>query len=251
MNYSEIVLLTKSYKECDIKEFVNHHLNWCGFDHITIYDNDTICCDITELFKNNDKVNVIKVPGKVNHLELVNTHHKNSKYDWQFYIDDDEYLWFDKNKIENINSFLQYLDSKQIKEFGVYWQFISYKTGEQAEDRNQCFTKECFYVPDKPFFTHLKVFVNKLAQNGSFLNPHIYYPYPVQTLTGITKSPNCTRDVSNDFIKLYHYFYRTKKEWEEKLNRIRPDLGKKFKDAKTCNGDELIYNVKDKSMVNV
>lgn len=240
--FSEVVLLTKSYKECDIDEFVKHYLFNCGFDHITIYDNETVCCNIFEKFKDNKQVTVIPTPSPINHLKILTNHHKLSCFNWQFYVDDDEFLWIDKTKISNINEFLQFLDYKHILQFGVYWQYISYESGKQQNDRNQCFTKECFYIPSRPVFTHLKSFVNKNAQNGYWPNPHMYYSIPVHTFGGITHSPNCIKDVSNDPLKLYHYFYRTKNEWNEKLKRIRPDTGKTFKDQPTSNGNELIYN---------
>ena len=65
---SEVCLITKSYYDFDIICWVDHYLNWCGFDHITIYDNETLCCNISECFKNNDRVTVYKISDE----ELLN-----------------------------------------------------------------------------------------------------------------------------------------------------------------------------------
>ena len=224
---SEVVLLTKTKYTSDIIEWVKHYTE-CGFDHILIYDNDSFT-DLTDLFKSNDKVTVKRINGWPNQLALYNeAYQNNDKYDWQFFCDDDEFLWFDKTKWNNINSFLNEIP-KYVTQYGVYWQFMSSsKLEKERNDYTIPVTKYYTKTPNCEYKSHLKTFIRKDCV-GSFVTPH--YLYTLNSLRIITELGACTNPnepfkVINPIdlpIKLFHYYLQSEKELRLKFTERLPD----------------------------
>ena len=249
---SEVILITKLYKECDIDSWVDHYLNWCGFDHIIIVDNESTCCNIEEKFKDNEKVDVVLLYDKSKFLNVqqyyytryVNT---NNKYTYQFFCDDDEYLWFDKTKYKIINDYLKKLNENDIYQFGVPRTNISYKSSKTPKTRQKPMIDDCKYVSDKynqETFVDVKPFIHRFLKNTidhiKFVYPHFINNYLVTLPNNTTFEPNVTGpkakiNISNCDIRLFHYYHRSLDEWEEKLNRTRIDSieNLKYKDQPT------------------
>ena len=143
------------------------------------------------------------------------------------FVDDDEYLRINKSKWKNINEFLESLDN-DVKVFGVYWQFASYKDGCEIEDRTQSMSQSFRYTPEGEYLTHYKSFVRNGQVGGFKWNPHVFMTWSnvVHTVDGLSinpAEPYKTRDPSNDDIKLIHYYRKSKKEMERKRNMLTPD----------------------------
>lgn len=233
-----VIVLTKTYKSFDIISFVDHYLNYAGFNHIIILDNETTVCNIAETFKNNSKITVIKISNaelqKTTHAELL---HKimlenKDKFDYFFPIDDDEYLWFNKNKYPTIKYFLKTINKYNIEYFHVPWRLISYCNKDRPVERTKPFKDECFYGLDfSNYHVCGKIFIKSSAikQNDVF-SLHIYWDkqiYHNLISYDINKFDYDLNNYNDKDLILYHYFHRTVNEWEEKLNRLDPIHGMK------------------------
>ena len=142
-DFSEIVLLTRSSYYYDIKEWIEYYIK-LGFDHITIYDNESPV-DIESLIKQYNNISYSKIIGYPDQLGLELNHYNNSKYKWVFFCDDDEFLWISP-KYKNINDFIS-KKSTELKcdNIAVYWTKIS---------ANPCPLER----PDTPETTQVKIF---------------------------------------------------------------------------------------------
>ena len=250
---SEVVLITKSYLKCDIISWVDHYLNWCGFDHVKIVDNDTTCCNIAELFKNNEKVEVIFLADK-DKYDFLQTRlykefvEKNEIYTYQFFCDDDEYLWFNKNKYSTINDYLTKLNKRLVYAFAIPMVNISYKSTEVPDKRKRPMKEECFYVNDLYYTDNnclmYKSFIHRYLKGFGpivFNTPHFVSTFKTTLPDNRRVSPAIFQDYfiqtnpSTMDIKLFHYFHRSLSEWEEKLKRNRIDVeqNKTYKTAPT------------------
>lgn len=223
---SEVVILTKAYRQEDTLDLI-HHYQKLGFDHITLYLNDYE--PVYEMTDENYKnVSMYLVKGFPNQLQIYDNHYsRNTEYDWIFFCDDDEYLRINKSKWKNINEFLLSLDNN-VKVFGVYWQFASYKDGCEIEDRTQSMSQSYRYTPEGEYLTHYKSFVRKGQVGGFKWNPHTFMTWScaVNTVDGLMVNPEepyKVRDPSKDDIKLVHYWRKSKKEMERKMGMLTPD----------------------------
>ena len=240
---SEVVLLTKAYRQQDTLDWI-HHYQRLGFDHITIYLNDyEPHYDIDDT--NYKNVSMFFIKGFPNQIKVYNDHYAQSKYDWQLYVDDDEYLWLDRKKYRNINEFVSTL---KCDVFGVYWQYASYKDGEEPEDRNIPMKEAFRYTPKGEYETIYKSFVKK-GQIGKFINPHTFVNWnnAIQTVDGLRldpQDPHIIRDPSKDEIKLLHFWRKSKNEMRRKMNMFTPDHeeGLTYKDVSPEHN--LIYTEK-------
>ena len=243
---SEVVLIAKFYRVFDAIEWVRHYEK-LGFDHITIYNNDTECFDVTALEAVFPNLTVCRVTGRIEQCEIYNTHRKQHKeYDWIFFCDDDEFLYLDRSKFANINEFLRGIPPF-MTQFGVWWKYMSYANGEVPEDRMfGRVTEEMVYTDNEPYLTHLKVFVHK-DETGVFCIPHRIGSADIWTIEGQALDVMTIRNPINDYICLHHYYRRSKKETEEKMERNRIDAGGQYKDHPEQNGYESDhkYNVLD------
>lgn len=239
---SEVVLITKCYLKNDIISWVDHYLNWCGFNHIKIFDNESKCGSLAEIFKDNNKVTVITVKDNEKYDFFQQSQYnkiikENKEYTYQFFCDDDEYLWFDKTKYNTINDYLSILNNKNIFAFAIPMVNISYNSNDVPQKRTNPMINECLYVNKnyntnnnsllyksfihinlvkiKPyaFFTvpHLVINHNTLLPNNTYVNPIEFKDYFIQT------------NPSELDIKLFHYYHRSYNEWSEKMKRTRID----------------------------
>lgn len=248
---SEVVLIAKFYRPQDVFEWIRHYRR-LGFDHIMIYDNDTEVANVSAIAKIFDNVSVIKLHGKINQCEIYNQHiDNNTEYDWMFFCDDDEYLWLDKNIYADVNSFLKTIPSF-VKQYSVFWQYISYFNGEVPDNRDCRMTEDCIFTAAGEYLTHVKSFVHKDMRliAARFSVPH-NVDAPIFTYAGPIETPAIVRDVSHDPIKLYHYYRRSKQEHAEKMERNRIDADGKYKDFNEQNSYEadLKYVCLDRSII--
>lgn len=240
---SEVVLITKSYLKVDIISWVDHYLNWCGFDHVTIIDNESLCGSLYDLFENNDKVTVIDIYDKDKSNFFQQTLYnkfirENEKYTYQFFCDDDEYLWFDKTKYNTINNYLSNLNNRNIYAFAIPMINISYKSGDVPDKRTKAMINDCFYVNENYNTTYEKyTYKSFIHLNLAKLHPQVCFGIPhfiANYFTLLADNRFVNPQVFDDYfiatnpseldIKLFHYHHRSYKEWEDKMNRNRIDM---------------------------
>lgn len=243
---SEVVLIAKFYRIFDAIEWVRHYTK-LGFDHITIYDNETECFDVSSLEAIFPNLTVCRLNGRVSQCDIYNMHRKQHKeYDWIFFCDDDEFLYLDRSKYLNINEFLKTIPPF-IKQYGVWWKYMSYANGVVPDDRLiGRVTEEMVYTDNDVYLTHLKVFVRNDVTE-CFHVPHNVDGCDTYTVDGLAEGPATFRNPINDFICLHHYYRRSKKETDEKMERNRIDADGKYKDYSQQNSYEAEhkYNVLD------
>jgi len=229
---SEVVLIAKFFRIFDALEWVRHYTR-LGFDHITIYDNNTSCFDVSSLMVLFPNLTVCKIMGKPSQCEVYNNHRMlHREYDWQFFCDDDEFLYIDKKKFNNVNEFLASLPPF-IQQFGVYWKYMSYAGGQVPEDRPVTrMTEDMMFTDNAPYLTHIKSFVKNTLNpvDNRFDIPHLIYNVPTYTIDGPAESASTIRNPFDDYISLHHYYRRSKAEFKEKMERNRIDADLKYKD---------------------
>lgn len=249
MMKSEVVLIAKFFRIFDAIEWVRHY-TCLGFDHITIYDNCTECFDVSALMSIFPNLTVCKVKHVNDQCEIYNTHRQlHQEYEWQFFCDDDEFLYIDKTKFKDVNSFLSSLPPF-IKQFGVYWKYMSYLNGKAPDDRMITrVTEDMVYTDNSAYFTHVKCFVHKSVPSHvcKFIVPHMIHGVPTYSVDGPIVDPAATRNPFNDYVALHHYYRRSVKETAEKMERRRIDANGKYKDHPEQNEYEKnnLYNVLD------
>lgn len=226
---SAVCLITKAYLPIDIITFVNHYITYCGFNDIIIYDNESSCCNIAELFKNNNNVivNYLSDEEKMqyNQCQIVIYNQCLAKYknDYDFiaFFDDDEFLWINKSKYNSINEYLENLYNRNILQFCIPWRYISYKDNEKPQFRKDSMINDMHYINNKNTdFTCVKSIVStKLNIYECALHLFKNYDNCYYNECNSELKWNVYIDVNYDkcnFI-LYHYFHRSYDEWSRKL----------------------------------
>lgn len=232
---SAIFLITKAYLLDDINTFINHYLNYCGFDAIYITDQESICGRLDSLISHpqvfisycsdNDK-NKCQWFQSTKYSEFINNYGKN--YDFVLHIDDDEFLWINKNKYNNIKNFLYLLKQNKIPQFLFPWRMISYESKNRPQDRTIPLIKDCFFryndINEKSNIAFKSILNMKLINDINTKNNQTHF---------ISNQKNYY--TFNDFIEnsftipfqkyelfdfiLYHYRYKSYNEYKNNLCR--------------------------------
>lgn len=159
-------ILTRSYNEKRIAEWVKYHLR-LGFDYIFIYDDDSDEeYDIKKLLNkekiDENKYEVFKVKGinfrkmkkkrRYDIHKLINKYIKDKikEFDWLLYIDIDEFLVL--NKLKSLDEVVQYYNCDYLK---INWVFFGSnnllvnRTDTLLDKFTKCSTNCCSLI--KPF----------------------------------------------------------------------------------------------------
>jgi len=231
---SALCIICKFYKEVDIPMYINHYINYLGFNHIYMYVYNSKF-DI----KKYENMNVTVIDA--NKLNIKNPVQQNiyndfiksdlfQKYDFTAFFDDDELLWVSDKYNHNVNKFLSYNNNMY---YLIPWRFIGGNV--PLHDRNNSYKDTYFYV-DKSISWPLlnKVILRKDAVfDFSFHEVHsVIFKSKITPWvnknsrldTHYTNNCNiiCTHLFEYDYnycdIMLYHYAFRTQLEYIEKLN---------------------------------
>lgn len=124
---TEAVLITKYLDETDLDEWIDWHLNVCGFDHIQIFAND-LQFNVKKYSSKYDdsRVTIVAKPGKVRQYQIYNDYLANqSSAKWVMPIDDDEYLSI-SDEFHNIYEAIQYYEHKMphLDMLAVRWKHL-------------------------------------------------------------------------------------------------------------------------------
>ena len=231
MNKIELCMMTKSNRPADIEEWVKWHLA-CGFDRITIYDNNSLF-SVKDSLKAYDKVEVREIKGEhgcqddfKNFYSLYDNFciERKGKTEWVCFIDDDEFVYVQ--------------DGKSIKEMLVdhlnticmYWKMISFPI--VMEDRHATLIDSFNYYSPLASEWNMNVLFKSMVnlERGETItwdNPHL------PTVNGEKKGHTLEGKACEwwlwsrfipDFyehnaIVVYHYYHQSWKDWEWKCNR--------------------------------
>lgn len=235
--FTEVILLTKSYNLQDFKDWLHWHLDVIGFDHCLVLDNES-SVDIKSVCDSyGDKVSYKLITGWVNQYKLYNKYVNESKAWWVLPIDDDEYLYM-KN-FDNVTDMLLYYQEKwrDMDKLSVRWQnmFPSDPVAERTTSLQE-FCKnsnekwaDLFDGGNKPVKTFVKGtgFVKYCEETGETHNPQLnnkksYLCNGERLKRNWYWGPN-----TDDDVKLYHYQYKSAKEWLWKCKNRLAIYGKK------------------------
>lgn len=219
---SEVVLLVKTSYYHDTVEWIEWYKK-LGFDHITIYDNESTIDFNTIIVKYSDYVTYNKIVGFPDQLKLELEHYNKTKYDYVFFADSDEFLWIDP-KYKNINDFIQRKTTElNCKHLAIYWTKISGNPcPETRADSPETTQIKCFkYVQEIEIDSWTKC-IYKTHELVSAMCCH--YSMPITDIKDI--NGNCLvvenvrktkYDYKNDDALIYHYYHKSYKEYTDKV----------------------------------
>ena len=231
----EAILVTKSRFTNDIKEWINWHLDRCGFDKIYIIDNDSEC-DVESITKEyGDKIEYTKINGFCRQLQVYDSVINNvSTADWIMPIDDDEFL--DLGPYKNVKKFISHYSSIYPLEsmFAIRWkhlfpkEFHSERLGSKVLDycteENEVIA-ELFKLGDNG----IKCIVKRDGKVHYYeasecpikchVPSHTNCEY-ARSLTGEICKYNVCYNTSGEDVRLIHCRYKGYEEWKYKIEHI-------------------------------
>jgi hypothetical protein len=226
MNYSEILLLTKTYNEVDLVDFINHY-KALNFNKITILNNDSTI-DIKKFAS--DTIEIIDIRGEIYQNAIYQDYFKEKRSKWVFVVDDDEFLYLGED-VTDVNSILENYENHP--GLSINWQMIS---SQPTDDRlTLSFLDYCVYIdnPCSIVNSHVKTIINnEYSDFMIFIDPHLPI-FNERQIFSVNFDKIEVKYPFNDSycnkILLYHYFVKSRKDWEIKVNRPRPSFpGKKI-----------------------
>lgn len=267
-NKLTVVCLTKTY---DIKNFENwlKHYNKLGC-RIIIYDNESDV-DIKPLVEQyNAEYNTII--GWPNQWELFDNILNNNllnlnDMDYVTFMDDDEYLWFDKSKYSSINNaldcYFRDLDSLLVPEILMSTHVFKTKLCEAMTITDECYYHRNDYTSQgKAIIRYISwakyKYNHKFEERG-----HVPYINDIRLSEVVSDKPGNNLSKTTYGItgytcglRLYHYHIKSEYDWQKKIER--GSAATKNDNVKNGSYDDDIYknkkfgnyNVPDLSMKN-
>lgn len=220
---SEAVLLIKTNYYYDTIEWIEYYKK-LGFDHITIYDNESNI-DFNEICKKyGDYITYELIVGFPDQLNLELKHYNNSKYDYVFFVDNDEFLWLSP-KYKNINDYIEQKTTQfNCNHIAIYW--IKISANPMMENRldlpDTTQIKTFKYVQETEIDSWCKcIYKTKLPIES--MECHFCKPFnDIRDTNGniFTKQRIFYRKYyyKNDDALIYHYYHKSYKEYNDKIN---------------------------------
>ena len=122
---TEAMLLTRHLNADDLDEWLDWHINRCGFDRIHVFDNESDYDVKAVCEKYGNKITYELVEGQPRQYKLYDGYiNWRSSAEWVMPIDDDEYL--DLGEFKNVGEMLDYYSSKfqHIGVFAIRWKHL-------------------------------------------------------------------------------------------------------------------------------
>lgn len=229
MNNLTVVCLTKTYNLKNFEKWLNHY-NLLGCN-IVVYDNESDV-DIKEtVLKYNGQYN--SVIGWPNQWELFdNILNKNllnlKNLDYVTFLDDDEYLWYNKSSYSNINSaishYFKQLDSLLIPEILLSSRYIKTQI-------NGYYIDELYYRRNDLSSQGKAIIRFNNNVKYKFNHNHIergHVPYINNIRMSDVVSDNIGQNISKTTygitgydcdLRLYHYHIKSEYDWVKKIER--------------------------------
>jgi hypothetical protein len=233
---TEAILLTKYLNENDLKEWLEHHLYKCKFEHIVVYDNESDY-DVKSICKKYKNVDYELIKGLPRQYKIYDEHFKKSKAKWIMPIDDDEYLDF-SSEFNTVYEAIIYYENKfpHMNMLAVRWKhlfpnkFHTERTGKVLDyciEENQKLAESFMHLGDRTVKTIVKNYGlihyeetkenpagGHVPKNSTFLGALLFNGENVQGC-GTNKIPTDTKD---EKIRLIHCRY---KGYSEYLNKMK------------------------------
>lgn len=236
---TEAILLTKYLNEKDLTEWLDHHINYCKFEHIQVFDNESNY-DVKSICEKYPNVDYELVEGKARQYKIYNDYIENHcKAKWVMPIDDDEYLTF-SDEFGSIYDAISYYENKfpHMNMLAVRWKhlfpkkFHTERTGKVLEyctEENPELAKTFMHLGDGTVKTIVKRY-GKIHYEETCENPaggHVpknstFYGALLsngQSVTGcgILEAP---KELEDEKIRLIHCRYKGYTEYKEKIKDV-------------------------------
>ena len=167
-----VALFCNARDEKHIKEWAAHHL-LVGFDHIIIFDHNSIV-PLSTVFSNFDKrVRIIRYNNSQNNIKMTLMNKalhiaRQMRVDWFIYLDADEFIIFN-NKLKGVKDFLNIYNFAD----SVALNWLMFGTNHLKKDPNDLILNS-YTKSDALLYEAVKSFVRPFqAINAN--NPHFYH----------------------------------------------------------------------------
>jgi hypothetical protein len=231
--FTEVVLLTKSRNLQDFKDWMHWHMDIIGFQRCHVFDNES-SVDIKSVCDGyGDRVTYELVRGWPNQYALYNRYINNeSPAWWVLPIDDDEFLWM--KSFTNVNQMLMHYVKKwpDMNKLSIRWKNM-FPEDPCALRGNRSLMDFCtksneqwaalFDGGNKPVKTFVRT-VEPILYSIEHKQTHnpIINNTPSFLCNGARLIGNWyTGETTDDAVKLLHFQYKSKAEWEWKCNNRR------------------------------
>lgn len=226
----EICLLTRSFYEDDLEEWIKWHLDILKFDHLRIFDNESTI-DIEKLVKGDSRISVEKVSGWPNQVALYQKAYDECKYDWIYFGDSDEFLWYDFEDYKDVNDFIEYKYMLcRMPNIAVWWRLIGCN---QPLKEHECTpVRWNLYLQSNAVDSMCKCFY-KIKGNFKWNRIFVHVPEPTMYTSDIMGNVIRSSALHNPEIipkqdaMIFHYYHRTFEEWlikQKQQNPTRPGI---------------------------
>lgn len=225
------IIITNARDEDNIEEWVIYHQK-IGFDHVHIYDHNSII-PISKRVSKFDNCTVTRIEGEINTLPdfKINLYckysvlfAKNNGYEWMLYIDADEFLFLGENKV---NNFIENNENYDL--IKINWvlftsnNYISQPSGLIIKNFTECYDKFNYHVKS---FLKLKNYVINVVNVG-------IHSYNAKSYVCVNENKtSCSTDPFNKINKqieipyIAHYYCQSDEKLKErKIDRKRDDGG--------------------------
>lgn len=195
-----------------IKEWCDYHLK-LGFDQIFIYQNDWVC----DLEMKN--VTKLTMNGPTKQIESYNTFIKDyhQEFDWVAFFDVDEFLVLKKHT--NVKDFIS--DYSNHDGIGINWVIFGSNGHKEIINNNYSLISR-FTKRENGVDEHIKSIIKMTNINRLDMFVHNPNRPNVNTNGNLFYGP-FNSEKNDDIAQINHYFCKTRKEFEEKINRGRSD----------------------------
>jgi hypothetical protein len=231
--------LTKYLNEQDLTEWLDHHINYCKFEHIQVFDNESNF-DVKSICEKYPNVDYELVTGEARQYKIYNDYIENhSKAKWIMPIDDDEYLTF-SSEFNSIYEAITYYENKfpHMNMLAVRWKhlfpkkFHTERTGKVLDyctEENPELAKTFMHLGDgtvKTIFKRYgKIYYEETCENpagGHVPKNSTFYGALLsdgRTVTGcgIIEAP---KELNDEKIRLIHCRYKGYSEYKNKMNEV-------------------------------
>ena len=236
---TDAILLTKYLNEKDLTECLDHHINYCKFEHIQVFDNESKY-DVKSICEKYPNVDYELVEGEARQYKIYNDYIENHcKAKWVMPIDDDEYLTF-SDEFKSVYEAICYYENKfpHMNMLAVRWKhlfpkkFHTERTGKVLDyctEENPELAKTFMHLGDGTVKTIVKRY-GKIHYEETCENPaggHVpknstFYGALLsngQSVTGcgILEAP---KELEDEKIRLIHCRYKGYTEYKEKIKDV-------------------------------
>lgn len=239
---TEVVLLTKSYNLQDFKDWLHWHLDVVGFDCCHIFDNESSVDIASACSVYKDRVSYELVRGWPNQYALYNRYINNeSRAWWVLPIDDDEFLYVSDAYKHNVGSFILGIHDNHSDwcKVCIGWRNLFPRVFTEDRLNKHLILNAVGWSNEASAIWQsgnqpVKTFVNMVhTYNWADLNGQhrTHNPFvvgndmPGYTVRGekIITCKQHTDTVGTESVILYHYQFKSNKEWVWKCaNRTSP-----------------------------